>query len=315
MRQKLPILQLLFLLAFTTTLLGQKELTGSLTDGNDPLIGASVIVQGTTIGTVTDYDGKFSLTVPDDAKALLFSYTGYETVTMPVGSTRIFEITLKESSVALGEVVVTALGVKREKKALGYAVQDIKSEEIAETRSTNVVNGLSGKVAGLQVSAGNVPGGGSQVTIRGNSSILGNNQPLYVIDGVPMEGDFAAPIEGASNNNVYGGGISEVSPDNIESITVLKGANAAALYGSRAANGVILVTTKSGKGAEGLTISYSGSYTTENPFITPEFQNIYGGGTGRVSWYADGRNGGVEIDELALEQFRAAYPDAPLVGT
>ena len=314
MKLKLPI-SLFLLLVSASSLFAQKEISGILSDGTDPLIGASIMIEGTTLGTVTDYDGKFSLSVPEDAQSLVFSYTGYETTSMPIGSTNIFEIVLKESSIALGEVVVTALGVKREKKALGYAVQDIKAEEIAQTRSTNVVNGLSGKVAGLQISAGNVPGGGSQVTIRGNSSILGNNQPLYVIDGVPMEGDFAAPIEGASNNNVYGGGISEISPDNIESITVLKGANAAALYGSRAANGVILVTTKSGKGADGLTVSYSGSYTTEKPFVSPQFQDIYGGGTGGVTWYADGRNGGVEVDERALGQFRAVYPNAPLVGT
>lgn len=314
MRKKLPHL-LLFLLFSTTGLLAQKDISGALTDVDGPLIGATVMVEGTSLGTVTDYDGKFSLSVPENAKNLIFSYTGYKSVTMEIGSTAIFEVVLDESGIDLTEAVVTALGIKREKKALGYAVQDIKAEEIAQTRSTNVVNGLSGKVAGLQISAGNVPGGGSQVTIRGNSSILGNNQPLYVIDGVPMEGDFAAPIEGASDNNVYGGGISEISPDNIESITVLKGANAAALYGSRAANGVILVTTKSGKGSDGLTVSYSGSFTTEQPFVSPQFQNLYGGGTGGVTWYADGRNGGVEVDEFALAQYRAVYPNAPLVGT
>lgn len=316
MKLRLHLFCLLWLLTATLSLQAQKELSGILTDADGPLIGATIMVEGTTLGTVTDFDGKFSLTVPEDAKNLIFTYTGYEGVTMPIGTTDIFEVELKESSIALGEVVVTALGVKREKKALGYAVQDIKAEQIAETRSTNVVNGLSGKVAGLQISAGNVPGGGSQVTIRGNSSILGNNQPLYVIDGVPMEGDFAAPTGGdAANNNVYGGGISEISPDNIESITVLKGANAAALYGSRAANGVILVTTKSGKGTDGLTVSYAGSYTTERPFVTPQFQNTYGGGTGRITWYADGRNGGVATDDRALDQYLSVYPNGPQVGT
>jgi len=314
MRLKLLTTSLLLLATLAVT--AQKTIRGTMTDADGPLIGATVMAEGTTIGTVTDYDGKFELSVPAETANLQFSYTGYETVSMPVGTAVIFDVVLEESSIALGEVVVTALGVKREKKALGYAVQDIKGDAIAETRSTNVVNGLSGKVAGLQISSGSVPGGGSQVTIRGNSSILGNNQPLYVIDGVPMEGDFAKPTGSeARGNNVYGGGISEISPDNIESITVLKGANAAALYGSRAANGVILVTTKSGKGSDGLTISYAGSYTTEKPFVTPEFQNIYGGGTGGVTWYADGRNGGVGVDETAVDQFRAVYPDAPLVGT
>ncbi len=292
----------------------QRTITGNVTDTEGPLIGATIMAEGTTLGTVTDFDGHFELTLPDEVDQLVVTYTGYQSLTMTLGAETSLSISLSESALDLDEVVVTALGVKREKKSLGYAVQDLQSEAIEQTRSTNVVNGLSGKVAGLQVSAANVPGGGSQVTIRGNSSVLGNNQPLYVIDGVPMEGDFAAPINGAADNNVYGGGISEISPDNIESITVLKGANAAALYGSRAANGVILVTTKNGSKAEGLTISYAGSYSIENPFVVPEFQNIYGGGTGGVTWYADGRNGGIS-DPLALEQFRGVYPDAPLVGT
>ena len=292
----------------------QRTLSGTVTDATGPLIGATVMAEGTTVGTVTDVDGLFSLTVPEGIGNLLVTYTGYEGTTIPITTASSYDVTLAESALDLSEVVVTALGVKREKKSLGYAVQDLEGDAIEQTRSTNVVNGLSGKVAGLQVSAGNVPGGGSQVTIRGNSSVLGNNQPLYVIDGVPMEGDFASPVDGATDNNVYGGGISEISPDNIASITVLKGANAAALYGSRAANGVILVTTKSGASAQGLTISYAGSYSVENPFVVPEFQNTYGGGTGGVTWYSDGRNGGIN-DPLAIEQFRAVYPDAPLVGT
>lgn len=291
-----------------------RNLTGTVTDADGPLIGATVMAEGTTIGTVTDFDGSFALSLPADVQKLLITYTGYKSVTLTVGSESILTVSLEESPLDLDEVVVTALGVKREKKSLGYAVQDLGGEALEQTRSTNVVNGLSGKVAGLQVTAANVPGGGSQVTIRGNSSVLGNNQPLYVIDGVPMEGDFATPVDGAVDNNVYGGGISEISPDNIESMTILKGANAAALYGSRAANGVILITTKRGSGVKGLTVNYAGSYTVENPFVTPEFQNIYGGGTGGVTWYADGRNGGI-TDPQAIEQFRAVYPDAPLVGT
>ncbi len=292
----------------------QRTITGTVTDTDGPLIGATVMAEGTTLGTVTDFNGNFELALPDEVYQLIVTYTGYQRLRMEVGTETSLSITLAESALDLNEVVVTALGVKREKKSLGYAVQDLQGEALEQTRSTNVVNGLSGKVAGLQVSAANVPGGGSQVTIRGNSSVLGNNQPLYVIDGVPMEGDFATPIDGAADNNVYGGGISEISPDNIESITVLKGANAAALYGSRAANGVILVTTKNGSNAEGLTISYAGSYSIENPFIVPEFQNVYGGGTGGVTWYADGRNGGIS-DPLAVDQFRRVYPNAPLVGT
>ncbi len=312
--------QKLYTLIFSLTLFGsvlsaQTAISGKLIAEGEPLIGATVVAKGTAIGTITDFDGGFSLQVPADASTLVLSYTGYETQEVPINNQTYFELEMSVSDIMLDEIVVTSLGIKREKKALGYAVQDVDASELVESRSSNVVNGLSGRVANIQISSAAVPGGGSQVTIRGNGSLLGNNQPLYVIDGVPMEGDFAQPIDGAGDNNVYGGGISEISPDNIASITVLKGANAAALYGSRAANGVILVTTKDGSGGKkGLTVDYNLNATVERPFVTPEFQDTYGGGNGYVSWYADGRNGGI-TDPLALEQFRAAYPNATTNGT
>ncbi len=294
----------------------EKLLSGTVHAEGEPLIGATIVAEGTSLGTVTDFDGKFEFSVPEATSQLVVTYTGFQPQRVDIGNQTAFEIELSEDEITLGEVVVTALGVEREKKALGYAVQDVDASELKDARSTNVVNNLSGRVAGLQVVQGNVPGGGSQVTIRGNSSILGNNQPLYVVDGVPLEGDFASPIAGASDNNVYGGGISEISPDNIASVTVLKGANAAALYGSRAANGVILVTTKNGSQTRGLGVEYTGGMTFDKPFVVPEFQNTYGGGNGYVTWYTDGRNGGI-TDPLEIEQFRNAYPDEryPLVGT
>ncbi len=315
MKETLHSLVFLFFLSSQTLIAQTSTVSGLITGEGEPLIGATISAKGTSTGTITDFDGKFELEVPDGVTILEFSYTGFTAEEVALNRQTYFEVELKSSNVLLGEVVVTSLGIKREKKALGYAVQNIDAADLAEARSSNVVNGLSGRVAGIQITGAAVPGGGSQVTIRGNGSILGNNQPLYVIDGVPMEGDFAAPIEGASNNNVYGGGISEISPDNIASLTVLKGANAAALYGSRAANGVILVTTKDGSGGKkGLTVDYNLNATIENPFVTPEFQNTYGGGNGYVTWYADGRNGGI-TDPLAVEQFQAAYPNASLGGT
>ena len=297
------------------SLYAQRTLSGIITDGNEPLIGATILVKGLASGTITDFDGKFDLEVSEETTTLTASYTGYKSQDVVIGNQTYLEIILEETNITLGEVVVTALGVEREKKALGYAVQDVDASDLAQARSTNVVNGLSGRVAGIQITSGNAPGGGSQVTIRGNASILGNNQPLYVIDGVPMEGDFASPITDADDNNVYGGGISEISPDNIASVTVLKGANAAALYGSRAANGVVLVTTKTGMESEGLSIDYTGGYTFEKPLVVPTFQDIYGGGNGYVTWYDDGRNGGI-TDPSAIDQFRAAYgQNYPLNGT
>ncbi len=303
---------LVSLMANGTTL--DKTITGVVYGDGEPLIGATIAIKGTSKGTITDIDGKFELSgIPDDAEMLVISYTGYTPMEMEIGNTTFFEVTLDASNIVLDEVVVTSFGIERSKKALGYAVQNVDAAELVESRSSNVVNSLSGRVAGVQIAAANVPGGGSQVTIRGNSSILGNNQPLYVIDGVPMEGDFAAPIAGAGENNVYGGGISEISPDNIASITVLKGPNAAALYGERGSNGVILVTTKDGSGVDGLQVEYNTNVTYEKPFVVPEFQDIYGGGNGYVTWYADGRNGGI-TDPLAIQQFQAAYGTAYSLG-
>jgi len=315
MKEKLYTLVFLFCMISSALIAQTSTISGIIIGDGEPLIGATVAVKGTSTGTITDFEGKFEFTVPEETTDLVFSYTGFEPLEVSILRQVYFEIELKPSNILLEEIVVTSLGIKREKKALGYAVQEVKAAELAEARSSNVVNGLSGRVAGIQISGAAVPGGGSQVTIRGNGSILGNNQPLYVIDGVPMEGDFASPIDGAGDNNVYGGGISEISPDNIASITVLKGANAAALYGSRAANGVILVTTKDGSGGKkGLTVDYNLNATIDKPFVTPEFQNIYGGGNGYVTWYADGRNGGI-TDPEAIAQFQAAYPNASLGGT
>ncbi len=310
---------LIFLVIFGANLaLGQERtLTGTIAAASDglPLTGVTVVVKGTNLGALTDGKGKFSLKVPDESAILQITYMGFETQEIPVAGKTLLDLRLTESDLTLDEVIVTAFGLERDKKALGYAVQEVQASELTEARSTNVVNGLSGRVAGIQVTGSPVPGGGAQVIIRGNGSILGNNQPLYVIDGVPMEGSTLPKGNSVNtDDNVYGGGISELSPDNIESISVLKGANAAALYGSRAANGVILVTTKSGKGVEGFGIEYNANLTLEKPFVVPEFQDIYGGGNGYVSWYTDGRNGGI-TDPTELQQFRAVYPNAPLVGT
>lgn len=313
---------LLFLIGIACPALGQQQqISGTITSGSseEPLVGVTVLIKGTTQGAITDGSGSFVLSAVPSVDTLVVSYLGFETQEIPINGKRDLAIILAESGLALDEVVVTAFGLKREKKALGYSVQEVKTSGIAENRSVNVVNNLQGRVAGIQITSGSGVGAGSQVTIRGNSSVLGNNQPLYVIDGVPMEGDFARPTSdaggSASGNTQYGGGISEISPDNIESITVLKGANAAALYGSRAANGVILITTKTGSGTPGLGVDYNFNMTWETPFVVPEFQNTYGGGNGYVTWYADGRNGGI-TDPVAIEQFRAAYgPNYPLVGT
>ncbi|MBX2840308.1 MAG: SusC/RagA family TonB-linked outer membrane protein, partial [Flammeovirgaceae bacterium] len=330
MKKTLPSTVCFLLVIFCHFAFGQdRTISGTLTSNSDsePLPGVSVIIKGTTIGTVSDIDGNYSIEVPSEYNYLLYSYIGFETQDIEINNQTSIDLVMVESAQQLSEIVVTAFGIEREKKALGYSTQSVDSKELAEVRSTNVVNSLSGKVAGVQIMPSSGVGGGSQVTIRGNSSVLGNNQPLYVIDGVPMENSSPSVNPGLASDvgsdefsespaaaNMYGGGISDLNPDNIESISVLKGPNAAALYGSRAANGVILVTTKSGSSSKGLNIEYNANVTFEKPLVSPNFQNTYGGGNGYVSWYADGRNGGI-TDPEALAQFRSVYPNAPANGT
>jgi TonB-linked SusC/RagA family outer membrane protein len=264
--------------------------------GEGPLPGVSIAIKGTTIGTISDFDGKFKLQAPDESSILVFSTIGFQTMEVPVGNKTYYEISMVADTKVLNEVVVTALGISREKKSLGFSQQEIGGESLTEARSNNVVNALSGKIAGVRISSNGGPGSGSYIQIRGASSVSGNNEPLIVINGVPMQ---------QYNNNTFGGGLSEINPDNIKEVSVLKGPNAAALYGSRAANGVILVTTKDGSDTKGLGVDFNSNYTVERPFIKPDFQDIYGGGNGYRTWYSDGWSGVIQPD--AYDQYFAAY--------
>ncbi|MDF9799264.1 TonB-linked SusC/RagA family outer membrane protein [Catalinimonas alkaloidigena] len=280
-------------------------------EDNSPIPGVNVLVRGSTTGTISNINGEYSIEASSDTTTLVFSFIGFQTKEVAVENQSVIDIKMQADVAELSEVVVTAFGLEREKKALGYTVQEISGKELAEARQANVANSLSGKVAGVQVISNAGPGSGSTITIRGQSSISGNNQPLIVVDGVPIE-NYSNPF--GSDENQYGGGLSEVSPDNIEDISVLKGPNAAALYGSRAANGVILITTKDGSGTNGIGISVNSNVTWDSPLVVPDFQDIYGGGTGGITWYADGRNGPI-TDPAAINQFQSLYPNAPLNGT
>lgn len=242
---------------------GQHAVSGTVTDqSGQPLIGVNILEVGTLNGTVTDLDGNFSLQVATADATLEFSYTGFANQTIQVAGQSTLSITLS-AGVNLSEVIVTSLGISREKKALSYAAQGVSSQEMKQARSPNLLNTLSGKVAGLSITAsGQGVGGDSKVILRGNRSISGTSEPLYVVDGIVMNGN-----------------ISNLSPDDIQEISVLKGANAAALYGSRANNGAIVVTTKSGKGApNGVTTSLGITFQTETPIHLLKFQNEYGQG-------------------------------------
>ena len=278
-------LLLILTLSFSAFIYAQDlTVTGTVTSTEDgqPVPGVSVVQKGTTNGTITDISGVYTINVPQGS-ILVFSFVGMDTQEIQVTSSTI-NVSMVPDIIGMDEVVVTALGVSREKKALGYAVSELGSEELTTVKDPNVINSLSGKVAGVNITQSTSgPGGGSRVIIRGNSSISGNNQPLYVVDGVPIDNSGAGSAAGEGTGEYarsdYGTGISDINPDDIESMTVLKGPNAAALYGSRAGNGVILITTKKGTSRKGLGVSVSSSYTFDKPLLLPEFQDQYGQGT------------------------------------
>jgi len=256
-----------------------KSVSGTVSDdAGTPLPGVNVVEKGTSNGTSTDFDGNFTINVSNNA-TLVFSSLGFTKKEIVVGGNTTLSVLLEEDAEQLGEVVVTALGIKREQKALGYAVSKINAEQITEVANPNVVSSLYGKAAGVQIRTN--PGGataGVNVVIRGNNSITGFNQPLFVVDGVPIDhGDSEYSRWGGSD---AGNGAGDINPEDVESMTILKGANASALYGSKAANGVVVITTKSGTGSKsGMGITYSGSVTADNVAYLPDFQNVYGSGT------------------------------------
>ena len=236
--------------------------------------GINVVIKDSNSGTITDIDGRYSIVVESNEVVLVFSYVGYVSEEIVVGNQSIIEVVLEESIEALEEIVVVGLNIERDKESLGYSVSQVSGDEVNTVKADNFANALSGKVAGLQIteSATGV-GGSTRVVLRGISSMRGNNRPLFVIDGVPMSAGYN------SNNNATkdgGDALADINPEDIESISVLKGAGAAAVYGSRGANGVILINTKKGALGKGIGFSFNTSYTTDMPFVLPDLQNVYG---------------------------------------
>ena len=285
-------LSLLFLMFFMTIgiAMAQRTITGTITDDvGEALIGANVMVKGTTVGTISDVDGSYSLVVPDGSETIVISYTGYGNKEMAIGDSNRLDISLSEG-VLLNAAIVTALGISRDEKSLGYSVQQIGGEELANSRETNVVNALQGKVAGVQIQGSpSSLGGSSRITIRGSNSFLGDNQPLFIVDGVPINnenfatdrqqrGFSAIRNDSGSDPYDYGNMASDIDPNNIADMTVLKGAAATALYGQRGANGVILITTKDGSGQKGLGIEVNSSAQWDNVTNLIPHQQEYGGG-------------------------------------
>ena len=260
----------------------QRTVTGTVTsDDDETLPGVSIVVKGTTVGTVTDIDGNYSLEVSGDNAELQFSFVGFDVTVVPVGTSSVVDVVLKSSFVQVDEVVVTALGIKKSKKQITYAAQNVDVAELTTAREVNVVNSLAGKVAGLQLTKGSGGvGTASRVVLRGTRSMTGNNQPIYVIDGVISAGGTNSGPSSIGGGYPAFSSASAINPDDIESITVLKGANAAALYGSAAQNGAIVITTKTGKGSKGLGVEFSTNVSFETPIILTEYQQEYGQGSG-----------------------------------
>ncbi|MDP4283988.1 MAG: SusC/RagA family TonB-linked outer membrane protein [Bacteroidota bacterium] len=288
-RKTIRLLLCLFFGMLSTLAYSQaRKITGSVKDNSgNPIPGATIKVMGTKNGVASDGTGKFSIEA-ESTNDLQITSVGFSPKEIQVGQNTVLDVILEPSVNSMNEIVVTALGIQRQKKSLGYAIQEVKGQTLVESRETNLVNDLTGKVAGLQVvRAGNGPGGSSQILLRGNNSLTGLSQPLIVVDGIPMDNSTGRVGIGASNGFYntsldMGNGLSDINPDDIASISVLKGPAAAALYGSLGGNGVILITTKTGKKQPGLGITLSSSVGFESIFTSPDMQNSYAQGSNGV---------------------------------
>nr|WP_319570522.1 SusC/RagA family TonB-linked outer membrane protein [uncultured Draconibacterium sp.] len=257
-----------------------KSITGTVTSSEDDMgiPGVSVSVKSTTIGTVTNLDGEYQLEVPSDATTLVFSFVGMKTQEVAIESKTTIDVVMQSEFIGVDEVVVTAMGLARSKKSVGYSATSVGADVIANTKAINPMAALSGKVAGLEISSSPTPGGTQNVAIRGYSS-FGNNQPLYVIDGVVITNEQNRTGTGLNSQSDYGSGINALNPNDIENITVLKGSAASVRYGSRAAQGVIVITTKSGKNTDGkIKVDYDGGFTVQRIGRLPEEQTMFGQG-------------------------------------
>src|SRR5690606_29738748 len=277
-----------------TSLDAQQSITGTVSDARGPIAGATISVKGTTNVTQTAANGSFTIQA-SQGETLRISIVGYKSQEIVVGATKTINITLSEDASALDEVVVTAMGIKRESKALGYAVSTIKAEELTKAGNTNIGSALYGKASGVKITT--APGGASSavnVQIRGINSLNYQRQPLYVVDGVIIRNDEQYGTKGANNNNYWddqrirGNGMLDINPADIESMSILKGSAASALYGSDAASGVIVITTKKGIKGRGLGIDFNYNGSIERAAFLPKFQNIYGPGYDAATNLANG---------------------------
>ena len=303
--KRILLLTTLFFMAITC-LIAQRTVSGKVTDDSgEGLPGVNVVIKGTTTGVTTDLDGNYRISV-DDGATLVFSYVGFETQEVTVGSRTTIDLSMGGAT-ELQEVVVTGFG-EREKKALGYSVQQVEGDKISQTKETHLVNALQGQVAGVQIQGTQSSNGGSsRITIRGSNSFLGDNQPLFVVDGVPIgNSDFSSNSQqrgfGDAQAYDYGNAISDINPADIESMSVLKGAAATAIYGVRGANGVIVITTKKGKKRKGVGVSVNSAVTFDKVQNLIPHQQWYGGGATQST-----ASGFVEFTENGTDYLAPVY--------
>ena len=314
--KKLSLILAMMVLAIGAAL-AQRTVTGTVADTKgEPLIGASVFVRGTTTGVVTDVDGSFSLSLPAEGNTLIVSYTGFDTQEVPITASDVYNVTLQEG-VTLGEIVVTSLGIKKDKRALGYGVTTVTETLIANRPEADVSRILQGKVPGVNiVSTSGVSGTGTNITIRGYSSVTGSNQPLFVVDGVPFNSNTNQLNDFGSGGQTTSSRMLDLDPNNIASVSVLKGLSATVLYGDQGRNGVILVTTKSGNSNPKATseISFNQSYFQNTIASLPEYQNNYGGGFQQLtptSWFFS--NWGANFADVPVVKNPIALSSVPKI--
>lgn len=332
MRKAITLLCLLIGMSWASA---QTKITGTVVSADDgqPVIGATVLVKGTSAGTITDANGLFSITLPSSGKKLMISYVGMTTTEVDAKSG--VKVVLQTDSKQMNEVVVTALGISREKKSLGYAVQKVDGDELNAVKSSNFVTGLSGKVSGIQIKNTTNFGGSTNVLVRGATSLTQSNQALFVVDGIPVDNsntNNSGQLTGR-NGYDYGNAAADINPNDIESVSVLKGAAATALYGSRAASGVILITTKKGKAGKKVDIKLSSNVTLSSidKATMPSYQTEYGAGYGPyygstgyfdedskgnlyVPFYEDASRGGKFDASQMVYQWDSFYPESPNFG-
>src|ERR1035437_10374233 len=314
MKKRNVLFTVMFILLQVAVFAQGRTIKGTVKDSktNETLPGVTVLVVGTTTATTTNEKGQFSINVEGEGKKLILSSVGYMTQTVDANKD-IIDVAFVANTTLLKETVVTAVGISREKKSLGYASQEVKGDAVQGAREMSVINSLEGKVAGLNItSSSGAVGASSNITLRGATSFTGNNSPLFVINGIPVNNDFNAAREGSPNQ---GNPISDLNPDDIESVNILKGPVAAALYGSRAMNGAIIVTTKSGKGVKGknsdFQVTYNVGYSMDKTLRLPKFQNSYGQGytgddpsDGTGAFMAADESWGAPLDGRAYTDYR-----------